>query len=93
MTQISKWSLLRGLGPDDTVAVDMPRGARLLVAREQGADLCVWAEVDLSEPTEPVRFRIAGTDRSLPPMERRRHIGTGVLLGLALHVFVLGDAA
>lgn len=93
--EVRQWTLLPLMAADGTITLDMPRGARLLTAREQGSALCLWAEVDPTAPVRPVHFRVTRTGDVLAPLERRRHIGTGVLNGdaLILHVFVLGSDA
>ncbi len=70
------------------VTLTMPRGARVLCAREQRDTICVWAEVDRSAPLEPRRFEVFGTGWDLPPGERR-YLGTASIYGgsLIFHVY------
>lgn len=78
------------LAPTDEQTIDIPSGARLIAAREQGDDVCVWAEVDPGAPTDPRTFRVAGTGHPLPdrPMT---HVGTAMPHGgdLVFHVYEL----
>jgi hypothetical protein len=47
---------------NDTVSVQMPRGAKVLSAKEQYGSIYVWAEVDPDEPVFTTRtFRMHGT--------------------------------
>lgn len=70
----------------------MPKGATILCAREQGNDVCVWAEVDPWQTMKELRyFDIYGTghdisDEGVPP---RKYIGTAHLMNgrLIFHVF------
>lgn len=71
--------------------IEMPKGARILTAREQHDTICVWAEVDTAQQTERRRFEVFGTGH---PMREdmgisREYIGTAILEGgaLVLHVY------
>lgn len=74
----------------DWQTVYLPRGARILTAREQGTDtLCLWALVSPLAPTEPRRIRVHGTGHAVLEAEHLKYLGTGFLQGGALvfHVF------
>jgi len=81
-TEIWKWSLKPGK------PVEMPRGAQILSAQAQHGELCIWAAVDPSQPTETRHFNVVGTGCPFN-MEHQRYIGTAQLEGgfLVLHVF------
>ena len=71
--------------------VPMPQGADLLTAREQGDDICVWAEVDTDAIVGLRFFEIFGTGHEMPTDmgADRDYIGTASLHGGALmfHVY------
>jgi hypothetical protein len=50
----------------DVSHCDMPAGAKVLTAREQGASVCVWAEVDPCASLERRSFHIIGTGKEVP---------------------------
>lgn len=68
--------------------LDMPRGATILTAREQGDDVCIWAEVDPKAPLEKREFRVFGTGFELPE-KVMVYRGTAMLSSgrLVLHVY------
>jgi hypothetical protein len=75
----------------DRLKIQMPKGARLLTAREQANEICVLAEVDTEEPTKQRHFQVFGTGH---PMHEgmdtsREYVGTAHLEGGALvfHVY------
>jgi hypothetical protein len=69
-------------------AVSMPAGARILVAREQGDSICLWAEVDPEAPSERRSFDVYGTGNALSA-EPGRYLGTALLEGgrFVFHVY------
>jgi hypothetical protein len=73
----------------DTMIIDMPAGACVLTAGEQGNDLCIWAIVEPEHRMEKRRFYIRGTGHELGEAAGARYIGTAhmVVVGLVLHVF------
>lgn len=82
--RIWKYTLSPGM------AVQMPRGARVLHAAGQGDELCVWALCDIEEPPEARYFDVYGTGHPCPSPERLgSYVGTAHLDGGALvfHVF------
>ena len=86
MRTIHKYTLLPG-----RLKVQMPKGAKVLTAREQIDDVCVWAEVDTTAPKEIRVFEVFGTGQAIPQgmgMEWR-YVGTAHLEGGALvfHVY------
>jgi len=71
----------------------MPEGAKVLTAAAQGSKVCVWAEVDTSQPCQPVEFEAYCTGAEMPE-NPGRYIGTA-LLGhgaLVFHIYVKGQA-
>lgn len=76
----------------DQLKVQMPKGARILTAREQFGGICVWAEVDTDQPNEMRHFEVYGTGHRMPSNDMgqsREYIGTAHLDGgsLVLHVY------
>jgi hypothetical protein len=75
----------------DKLKVQMPKGARLLTAREQADEICVWAEVDTEQPTEQRHFQVFGTGHLMHEDmgTSREYVGTAHLEGGALvfHVY------
>lgn len=70
--------------------VDMPQGAKILTAREQGDNICIWAEVDQNAIYEKRFFEVFGTGDVLPTdMATRKYIGTALLQGggLVFHIY------
>ncbi len=74
--------------PGHQAIVRMPRGAHVFCAREQGPEICVWADVDTDAPAEPRTFEVFGTGWEFPPGERR-YVGTAMLDGgrFVFHVY------
>lgn len=68
--------------------VPMPKGAKVLCAREQAGNVCIWAEVDPTAPKENRAFEVFGTGHEMAD-QPRTYIGTVVLSGGALvfHVY------
>lgn len=66
----------------------MPEGAKILTAKEQNDEVCVWAEVDPDKPVEMRKIMVYGTGHSVPP-EPQEYIGTAHLMNgsLVLHVY------
>ena len=67
---------------------DLPRGAKVLSAREQGDAICFWAEVDPNQPKEPRKMMVFGTGHVIPP-EPMRFVGTAHIQqgALVFHVY------
>jgi hypothetical protein len=76
------------LSPDE-FTIEMPRGAQVLSADNQGGSLCMWALVDPAEPLEARRFLLAGTGHELERAEELRFVGTLQMYGgkLVFHLF------
>lgn len=74
--------------PGERSSLSMPRGAKVLTAREQGDGVCIWVEVDPDQPREERRFAVYRTGHKLPA-EPGAYIGTAMLAGglLVLHVY------
>lgn len=66
----------------------MPAGAKVLTAREQGDDVCLWAEVDPAAALEMRRFAVYSTGSEIPVIPGI-YIGTAMLAAgrLVLHVY------
>lgn len=79
----------------DEVETRMPRGARVLSVGEQRGVVYIWALVDPAEPTEPRRFRIAGTGHSVAPEHIANFVGAFHMMGgnLVFHVFDITEFA
>ena len=71
--------------------LEMPKGARILAAREQFENICIWAEVDTEQPQETRYFEVFGTGHAMHEDMgvSREYLGTAVLGGgaLILHVY------
>lgn len=76
-------SLLR---PERYQEIQVPDGAELLCAREQGNTLAVWYLCDPHAPKTMRKIEICGTGEAAPV---GRYIGTGMLFDgrLVMHVF------
>ena len=83
MTTIWKYEL-----SPDVLFYDLPRGAKILSAREQGETICFWAEVDPGAPKEPRKMMAFGTGHTIP-QEPMRFVGTAYLQhgSLVFHVY------
>jgi len=70
----------------------MPAGARLIHAREQGGEVCVWAEVD-PDASKVLRNVMAVPTGGYPG--ERVYIGTALLSesGLVFHVYDGGEVS
>lgn len=68
--------------------LDMPVGAEVLSAREQGNDICIWALVDPEALLETRSFGVFGTGHSVPDVPLK-FLGTAHLENSALvfHAF------
>jgi hypothetical protein len=75
----------------EKLTISIPEGATVLTAREQGNEICIWAEVYTEKPLETRTFEIYGTGHNLSTGMGidRQYIGTAVLHGgsLILHVY------
>jgi hypothetical protein len=87
MQTIHKYELKFPPKNGDAVNVDMPIGAEILTAREQGDSICVWALVDPSKAKIPRFFQVFGTGWEIRSGEERKFLGTAFLGGLVFHVF------
>jgi hypothetical protein len=71
--------------------IEMPKGARILTAREQDDTICVWAEVDTEQPSETRVLEVFGTGHLMREEMgvSREYIGTAFLEGgsLVFHVY------
>lgn len=76
--------------PNDYIAFELPATARLLHVDVQNEQLCLWALVDLDQPTISRRVRMAGTGHQIKePAESLRHVSTVLLSdgALVFHFF------
>ena len=73
----------------DETSVEMPVGAKVITARDQGSDICVWALVDQGQVQMRAKtFVVVPTGRLID--ERGLHyVGTAYIRGgtLVFHVF------
>ena len=78
----------------DDITLEMPRGMIPLTVATQLGKICLWAEVDPSQPKEPHHFRLAGTGHPLPEGVRVDYIGTVFVQGgyLVFHLYQKGGA-
>ena len=83
------------LAAEELQTIAMPADATLLYAREQGNDICVWAEVETSHWAEFLQedrtFEVFATGQRWPDNARakRAYLGSAHLQGGALvfHVY------
>jgi len=72
--------------------VMLPAGAKILCAKEQHGEICIWFQCDPSAPKKPRRITVAGTGH--PCHDGGRHIGS-VVYGddgtFVFHVFEWPD--
>lgn len=82
MTEIWKFVL------EGNCEAEMPVGAKILTAREQRNNICVWAEVNPQAAKETRHFEVYGTGHAMPE-GNRRYLGTAHLSGgtFVFHVF------
>lgn len=75
----------------DQLKVEMPKGAKVLTARGQMNEICIWAEVDTEREAEQRHFEVFGTGHKMNEDMGvdRNYIGTAQLEGGALifHVY------
>ena len=71
MRTVWKWTFIIR----DHVAVEMPKGAKILSVQMQGNTPCFWAEVDPKEEKEVRHFEIYGTGHMLCDTPKK-YIGT-----------------
>lgn len=85
MKSVWKFTLEPG---HEVQAIKMPEGAVPLTAREQGKEVCLWAEVDPRAHNVTRYFEVIGTGWQVPE-RNRKYLGTAHLEGGALvfHVF------
>lgn len=79
---------------DPVSDIQMPAGARLLYAREQYGEICVWADVDTAASSVQRRFLVVETEEPLPDdVDGAVSLGSAHLQGGALvfHVFDRGE--
>ena len=58
-------------------AVQMPKGAKILTAQDQGGQIFIWAEVDSHARTDKTReFLIIGTGQELPNLDNWQYVAT-----------------
>lgn len=80
--------VLAGDGPQTIV---MPGDAKLLYAKEQGSNICVWAEVDTPSWQDQRTFEVFATGQIWPDDAgvERKYLGSAHLMGgaLVLHVY------
>ena len=67
----------------EMLTISIPEGATILTAREQGDEICIWAEVCTEKPLETRSFEIYGTGHNIPTDMGvdRRYIGTAAIYG------------
>ena len=75
----------------ETLKISMPEDSIILTAKEQGNEICIWAEVSPSKPLTVRYFEIFGTGHPIPCETEagRKYIGTAFLYGgkLVFHVY------
>lgn len=74
------------LHADDIQTVNMPIGAVILDAQEQGYGLQLWALVDDSKPLVPRQFASYGTWLPVPE-EAGEYVATVQMSNLVWHIF------
>lgn len=85
MKTIFKYILSPGLN-----SFEMPLGSVVLSAREQGSNVCIWAEVNTNVlKKEMRRFMVFGTGHEMHGDLDREFLGTALIAAddLVLHVF------
>lgn len=77
--------------------IELPKGATILHAGDQGGTLCLWTMVDETAPVVQRHIAIYGTGHVIPiDVEPTHYVGTvmyGANGGLVWHVFDLGEVA
>lgn len=78
--------------PQEEVAFQMPRQARILRVDFQGHDLCMWVMVDPEMPKVERRFSIRGTGQDAAGLWWETYIGTAIhpTAPLVLHFWERG---
>lgn len=76
------------LKPADVQEIMVSSGAKMLCARDQNEQICVWFRCDPSKAKVPRQIAIVGTGHPAPGSEAR-YLGTASLMGghLIFHVF------
>lgn len=76
---------------DDSIQIDMPKGAEVLTVQTQNEQPCFWALVSTKAPLETRNFAIFLTGFNVPTHLKMKYIGTYQLNGgmLIFHVFEL----
>ncbi len=71
------------------VGIDMPFGADILFAREQGEHVAVWFRCDPRRSSAPRKIAMVETGKAAPSQRSGRYIGSALFGGGAyvLHVF------
>ncbi len=71
------------------VGVDMPFGAEILFAREQGEHVAVWFRCDPRRSPAPRKIALVETGKPAPAQRSGRYVGSAMFGGGAyvLHVF------
>lgn len=64
----------------------MPTEAQILTIAAQGADICLWALVDPTRPSEWRNFRVYGTGHQVDDTPSR-FLGTAFSDGMVFHAF------
>jgi hypothetical protein len=77
------------LKPVDEQTVEMPSHARVLSAKEQDGEICVWALVNPNDYKTQRMFRVVGTGHTSERLDLWQFVDTVMLAGGALvfHVF------
>jgi hypothetical protein len=85
MSAMTVWKA--ALRPVEVQDIDVPAGAELLCAREQGNDICVWFRCDPNAASKKRRVAVVGTGHAAP--SEGRYLGSALLGGGAFvfHVF------
>ncbi len=83
-----------GLNVNDSVAIKMPIGARILCVQTQNGAPQIWALVDPLAPQIDRNLRIVGTGHEFEYDPLGTYIGTFQLpgLGLVFHAFDQGES-
>ncbi len=73
----------------DTQEIEVPKGARLLTAREQNNQPCVWFMCDPDAPKTKRTIYICGTGHEAPDWHETNYLGTAITHGggLVWHIF------
>jgi hypothetical protein len=60
----------------DSFALSLPTGARIVHVEDQRGRACLWAMVDTSRPLDVRHFRVVGTGHEIPVTTTTVHIGS-----------------